>query len=339
MQSQRASLACCARCAGTEVAARTARRQRYRAAVSPRPGRGLAAAVPIGAAAPGGQSRAVTGTLLDVSPHILVVAAADGEQRLTLTAGATVWWGGAAQATQLRPGEHVVARLVPGRRDVVDKVWASIGRVAGTIIGRDSGRLLVDEGATKRRQAVIISPSAANRIRVRFPQLEPGSLIDVIGLRRGAVLEALLPATSQPAYLASRVASRPIVARTAAGTISGSATWHEPAEPDEEPRGIAYPAIDPAAGCAEAAGTAPGGADLPYLAVGSRLLVRNECTGAAQVLPVTGCGAVARLFQDRCMTCGTSPRGRIADLTLASFVELGGEPERGCFNATIAAGW
>jgi hypothetical protein len=339
MQSQRASVACCARCAGTEIAARTARRQRYRAAVSPRPGRGTAAAAPIGAAAPGGRSRAVTGTLVDVSPHILVAAAADGEHRLTLTAGATVWWGGAAQATQLRPGEHVVARLAPGRRDVVDKVWAGIGRVAGTIIGRDSGRLLVDEGATKRRRAVIISPSAANRIRVRFPQLEPGSLIDVIGLRRGAVLEALLPATSQPAYLASRVASRPVVARTATGTISGSATWHEPAEPDEEPRGIAYPAIDPAAGCAEAAGTAPGGAGLPYLAVGSMLLVRNECTGAAQVLPVTGCGAVAQLFQDRCMTCGTSPRGRIADLTLASFVELGGEPERGCFNATIAAGW
>jgi len=339
MQSQHAGLACCARCAGTEIAARTARRQRYRAAVSPRPGRGTAAAAAIGVSTLGEQSRAVTGTLLDVSPHILVVAAAGGEQRLTLTAGATVWWGGAAQATQLRPGEHVVARLVPGRRDVVDKVWASIGRVAGMIIAWDSGRLLVDEGATKRRRAVIISPSAANRIRVRFPHLEPGSLIDVIGLRRGAVLEALLPATSQPAYLASRVASRPVVARTATGTISGSATWHEPAEPDEEPWGIAYPAIDPAAGCAEAAGAAPGGTDLPYLAVGSMLLVRNECTGAARVLPVTGCGAVARLFQDRCMTCGTSPRGRIADLTLASFVELGGEPERGCFNATIAAGW
>lgn len=45
-----------------------------------------------------------------------------------------------------------------------------------------------------------------------------------------------------------------------------------------------------------------------------------------------------RLFCDRCVTCGTSPRGRVADLALASFVALGGELERGCFNATIAAG-
>jgi hypothetical protein len=282
----------------------------------------------------------VTGTLLDVSPHILVMALAAGEQRLTLTTSAAVWRGGPAEATRLRPGERIAARLVPGRRDVANKVWASIGRVAGTITAWDSGQLLVDEGATRQNQAVIISSRAANRIRVRFPLLEPGSLIDVIGLRRGAVLEAVVPATSQPAYLASRVTHGPVVARAAAGTISGSATWHEPAEPDEEPRGIAYPAIDPAAGCAEAARAGPSdGADLPYLAVGSMVLVQNECTGADRVLPVTGCGAAARLFQDRCLTCGTSPRGRIADLTLASFVELGGELERGCFNATIAARW
>ena len=51
-----------------------------------------------------------------------------------------------------------MVRLVPGRRDVADKVWAGIGRVAGTITAWDSGRLLVDEGATKRRRAVIIAP-------------------------------------------------------------------------------------------------------------------------------------------------------------------------------------
>jgi hypothetical protein len=339
MQS-RPDLACCARCAGSEVAARTAGRRRYRAAIFPRQCRGIPAADGPGLRAPAGQGRAVTGTLLDVSPHILVVALADGEQRLTLTAGAAVWRGGPAEATQLRPGEQIAARLVPGRRDVADKVWASIGRVAGTITGWDSGRLLVDQGATRGRRAVTISSRAANRIRVRFPLLEPGSLIDVIGLRRGEVLEAVVPATSQPAYLASRVTRGPAVASAATGTIRGSATWHETAEPDEESRGVAYPAIDPAAGCAEAARTAsPGGTSLPYLAVGSMVLVRNECTGAAGVLPVTGCGAVAQLFQDRCMTCGTSPRGRIADLSLASFVELGGELERGCFNATIAARW
>jgi hypothetical protein len=125
------------------------------------------------------------------------------------------------------------------------------------------------------------------------------------------------------------------VAKTAAGTFSGSATWHEAAEPGEGPRGITYPAIDPAAGCAEAALTAPCPAELPYLAVGSMLSVRNECIGAERVLPITGCGAAARLFHDRCLTCGTSPRGRVADLTMASFVELGGDLERACFNAAV----
>lgn len=344
MQSQHADSACCGRCAGSVAAARTARRRHYRAAVFP--GSGYGSGPGSGRAVDGthvstaaDHSRAVIGTLLDVSPHLIVLGLDDGEHRITLTAGTAVWRGGASATTQLRPGERVVARLMPGRRDVADKIWASIGRVTGTITGWDSGRLLVDEGATRRCQVVIISAAAANRIRVRFPLLEPGSLIDVIGLRRGAVLEALLPATSQPAYLAARVAGWSGVSRPAGGTASGSATWHEPAEPAEERRGLAYPAIDPAAGCAEAALSDPGTPDLPYLAVGSMLLVRNECAGAARLLPVTGCGTVARLFHDRCMTCGTSPRGRVADLTLASFVELGGDLERGCFNATIATGW
>ena len=77
---------------------------------------------------------------------------------------------------------------------------------------------------------------------------------------------------------------------------------------------------------------------MPYLSIGSLLEVRNECTGDSRVLPVTGCAAVTRLFSDRCVTCGTSPRGRVADLALASFVELGGDLERGCFNATIVTG-
>jgi hypothetical protein len=328
-----------------------ARRQHFRAAVFARPGGNLPAASTArdpgraagagragggaGSAASAGHYRAITGTLLDISPHILVVATGAGEQRLALPPGMPVWYGGTAQATELRPGERVVARLAPGRRDVADKVWAGIGRVAGTISGSDAGQLTVDEGTTRQRQAVVIAPAAANRIQVRFPQLEPGNLIDVMGLRRGTVLEAHIPATSRPTCLASRGTRGSAVVKTAAGTFSGSATWHEPAGPGEDPRGVAYPAIDPAAGCAEAALTAPSQADLPYLAVGSMLSVRNECTGAARVLPVTGCGVAARLFHDRCLTCGTSPRGRVADLTMASFVELGGDLERACFNATV----
>ena len=52
---------------------------------------------------------------------------------------------------------------------------------------------------------MIIPARASVRIQVRFPILEPGYLIDVIGLRRDGALEALIPATSQPAYRADQV--------------------------------------------------------------------------------------------------------------------------------------
>jgi hypothetical protein len=340
MQKRRSSFACCGRCAGPEVATRIARRQHLKAAVFPQP----AQDGPNGSRSDGRRwahherPRALTGTVLDVSPQILVMDSGGRERRLTLTNGTAAWRGDLMEPTVLHAGERVVARLLPGRAGVADKIWASIGRVAGTIVECGADTLIVNEGITKPRQIVVIASRAANRIRVRFPQLEPGNLIDVIGLRNGAVLEALLPATSQPAYLAGRVSRVSRAARSSMDAIRGSATWHEPAGPEEDPHGVAYPAIDPATGCAEAGVGDPASAVLPYLAVGSLLHVGNECTGASRVLPVTGCGAVARLFHDRCLTCGTSPRARIADLTLASFVDLGGDLERGCFNATIAPG-
>jgi hypothetical protein len=336
MQNRRSALACCGRCAGPDAAARIARRQHLKKAVFPQ----LAQNGSNGARPRDHREhpRALTGTVLDVSPQVLVVASGGREQRLTLTNGAAAWRGELFEPTVLHTGERVVARLLPGRSSVTDKVWASIGRVAGTIVECRADTLVVDEGTTKPRQIVVIAVGAANRIRVRFPQLEPGNLVDLIGLRHGAALEALLPATSQPAFLAGRVNRSAAVAKPPPDVIRGSATWHEPAGPDEEPRGVAYPAIDPAAGCAEAAVGDAAPSVLPYLSVGSLLHVANECTGASRLLPITGCGAVARLFHDRCLTCGTSPRARVADLTLASFVDLGGDLERGCFNAAIAAG-
>jgi hypothetical protein len=180
---------------------------------------------------------------------------------------------------------------------------------------------------------VEIPAAAAARIRVRFPSLDPGSLIDVIGIRLGGTLEAHVPATSQPAYLATRVARRAAGPGAAPGIVSGSAVWHEPAmaEPLD---GMSYPAVDPQ-GCCQADDTP---AALPLLAVGSVAVVRNECTGLAASISVTGCGPVARMYHDRCTRCGTSPRGRVADLTMASFARLGGDLERGCFNATLTLG-
>ncbi|MDQ2876761.1 MAG: hypothetical protein M3Y33_18950, partial [Actinomycetota bacterium] len=288
--------------------------------------------------------RAVTGTVLDVSPHVLVLgepgARPGSEQRFTLSSETATWRGAQLEPTALRQGDRAVVRLHPARRAVADRIWANIGRVTGTIVEHSSDYMVVDEGVTRRRQIVVIPPRAAGRIQVRFPTLQPGYLIDIIGLRGPQALEGVIPATSQPAYPADRVPEAPLVSGHVPDAISGSATWHEP---DGEPPGVlgvAYPALDPETGCVEeaAAGRARGYARMPYLAVGSALLVRNDCNGASCVLPVTGCAAVARLFNDRCVTCGTSPRGRVADLTEASFVALGGELDRGCFNATITIG-
>lgn len=327
-------LTCRAHCGGRGSAAQIAQRQHYMSVLFGQRN-GLAER----ASAPASLPRAITGTVLDVSPHILIIGHHDSEERLVLGPRATAWRAGHCEPSALRAGEPVIARIRPGRHDVADKVWASIGRVTGTIVARDAHGLLVDAGACKPRQPVVISPRAANSVAVRFPQLEPGNVIDVIGMRRGPVLEALVPATAQPAALAAGLSPAPTARKTALAKISGSAVWHEPDQPGDgaADRGVAYPAIDPATGCIEPLMASHAQIVMPYLALGSLLHVRNDCNRTSQVLPVIRCGAVARLFHDRCLACGTSPRGRVADLTMASFVELGGDLELGCFNVTITA--
>jgi hypothetical protein len=278
----------------------------------------------------------LTGTVLDASPHVLTIWRADREERLALMPGTRVWNGEQADPIALGAGDRVVVRRHPSRRGVADRVWANIGRVTGVILERDSGGIVIDAGKTRGRQVIVIPERAESRIQVRFPRLEPGYLIDVIGLRRGGVIEGLVPATSQPAYRADQLPRPAQWAGHPLRPLGGSATWHEPVGRPDDVEGAAYPMLDPEMRCAEEPSPGPGCVRLPYLCVGSLLDVRNECTGSSRVLPVTGCAAMARLFCDRCVTCGTSPRGRVADLTLASFVALGGELDRGCFNATIA---
>jgi hypothetical protein len=283
--------------------------------------------------------RTVSGTVLDVSPHVLVIGDAGSEQRFTLTPDAVAWRGTQLEPAALREGDHAVVRLHPSSRHVADRIWANIGRVTGIIMERSGSTLLVHEGATRKPRVVAIQPRAVGRIQVRFPTLEPGYLVDIIGLRRDDELVGMTPATSQPAYPANRLPEPALVSGHIPNSISGSATWHEPRDEPPGILGVAYPALDPETGCAEeTAGSHHGFARMPYLAIGSILRVRNDCTGADCLVPVTGCAAIARLFNDRCVTCGTSPRGRVADLTLASFIALGGELERGCFNATITIG-
>jgi len=79
------------------------------------------------------------------------------------------WRGGAVEPAALRPGDQVVARLHRTARDVADRIWASIGRVAGTIVERTEQGLPVDEGSTRKRQFVIIPARAAGRIGADEP--------------------------------------------------------------------------------------------------------------------------------------------------------------------------
>jgi hypothetical protein len=298
----------------------------------------------------------VTGRVLDVSPHILVLHTDQGEQRFPLTAAAEAWRGGSISPAALRQGDHAIVRRRLARGPVVDRIWAQVGRVTGTIIERAGpASLLVDEGPAKGRRIVMIGPEATGRIQVRFPRQEPGYLIDVIGLKHDGFLQALIPATSQPPYRAGHPPAPPMVSGHVPDPVSGTAVWHEPGEEPEDLLGLAYPALDPETSCERgvasvpSAGsgdqhavdphaTGPGCVRLPYLSVGSMLRLRNDCTERTRLLPVTSCGATARLFCDRCVTCGTSRKGRIADLTMAAFVELGGALEVGCFNATMMIG-
>jgi hypothetical protein len=176
----------------------------------------------------------------------------------------------------------------------------------------------------------------------------------VIGLRHDGFLEALIPATAQPPYRAGRPPAPPLVNGHVPDPLSGTAVWHEPGEEPVGLLGLAYPALDPETSCERVApalaacdgdlhavdphAAGPGCVRLPYLSVGSLLRLQNDCSTRSRQLPVTGCGATARLFCDRCVSCGTSQRGRIADLTMAAFVELGGNLDEGCFNATMTIG-
>lgn len=344
----------------------------------------------------------VTGSVLDVSPHVLVLQTSVGEERLTLAASTAAWRGHPVAPAALRQGDRAIVQRNYVRRTIADRIWAEIGRVTGTIVERDADTLLVDEGTEKGRKILVIPRHATGRIQVRFPRLQPGYLIDVIGLRRPGFVEGLIPATSQPPYRADRPPSPPMVSGHIPGSISGTATWHEPGEEPEDLLGVAYPALDPETGCEGHdrarpgdSGTSPGEAPrpnggrhtrtprgghvrgdapnvagafghgpaqctgdfhreeryavdphlvgpgcvrLPYLSLGSVVRIYNDCAQRARDLPVTSCGALARLFCDRCVTCGTSPRGRVADLTMSAFVDLGGDLDRGCFNATITIG-
>jgi len=289
----------------------------------------------------------ITGTVVEVRPHTISLRTAAGDKRLILSPRTVAWRGSVIPPARLRAGDGVVVRHFPGR-NVAERIWARIGRVTGTIIETDRSELLVDEGPTRRgRQLVRIEAGSFRQIQMRFPRLEAGFLIDVIGTRQEGYLRAVKPATAQPPYRADHLPAAPLISGHLPEPAEGTAVWHEPGEETPGLLGLAYPALDPETNCGHAdAGTdeayavdphtaGPGCVRLPYLSIGSAVEIRNECAERSATLPVTSCGAAARLFCDRCVACDTSPRGRIADLTITAFVELGGNLEEGCFNATL----
>ncbi len=274
---------------------------------------------------------AVTGEIRDISPHLIVVETAEGgEERLIIAPWATAWHGGDIPPGDLPMGARVTMRALRDGR-VVERIWADTIRLTGTIVsieGRKDITVKLDCGPHRGRRTAVIPYRASGRLRVRHPQFEPGYLFDAIGVRKDGASLALLPATSQPAHPAP-----PPPYTGIQSNISGTITWSDIF--DAEERGAAYPMVEPSdAACPDAGMSCAG---LPYLAIGSLLHVRNVCASRSASMPIVACGCVAGRFCDRCVECGTSPRGRIAELTPASFVELGGELIDGCFNAQI--GW
>ena len=302
----------------------------------------------------------VTGVLTEVTPQAIVVKGSDGgDQFLALSPGTVSWLGARVSASALRVGDPVIVRhrthrLIPSApggasgpagagptASIADRIWARIGRVTGAIVAVRGPDILVDTGQHCREpQHVVIAEASMRHVQVRFPRLAPGYLIDVIGTRHHDYLLAVAPATTaQPPYLADHPPAPPPASGHFSGPISGTAVWHEPGDEPDLLMGLGYAALDPET---EAQQLGPSASDqvqpcvrLPYLSLGSAVRITNECSKRAAVLPVTSASVCARQFCDRCVTCGTSPRGRVADLTMAAFVELGGNLEEGCFNATL----
>lgn len=281
-----------------------------------------------------------TGVVTEVRGDAVAVDSDRGIEFFGISPATVTWLGARASPSALRSGDPVIIRHgtadAPAPvRGQAERIWARAGRVTGTIIAAEGCEFLVDTRRHDRSpQRVVIARAASRQIRVRFPRLAPGYLLDVIGTRHGDHLLAVTPATAQPPYHAGHSPRPPLVGGPVSMPISGSAVWHEP---DDEPPGmlgLAYPAIDPE-GSARPADGGMGCVRLPYLSLGATVRIRNECAELAAVLPVTSDGSMAREFCDRCVECGTSPKGRLADLTMAAFVGLGGNLEDGCFNATM----
>lgn len=300
------------------------------------------------------EERLARGIVVDIRPHLLVMATQAGEERFILTEATAFWHGGAVDRTEFKAGQEAIVRRSVHSRWVAERVWSGLARVSGIITGREGDAVHVDAGHNRGHQTAVIPYRASERMRVRLPMLEPGYLFDAIGVWRDGVVEALLPATQQPPFSAAEASCRPVAGRVSrhtggGGVVEGSVTWYDPAmgrspfaDPIAASAGAAYPALDSASDCGRVCDRGRSCAPLPLMSVGTVLHLRNLCGGDGAgedtaAVPVESCAAMASYFCDRCGTCPDSSGvwGRIAELTLASYIALGGIPEAGCLTARL----
>ncbi|CAM3826821.1 hypothetical protein [Nocardiopsis rhodophaea] len=298
-------------------------------------------AAPAADALPG---RVARGVILDITPHMLRIATPRGEEPFLFERSTTFWRGGDVDSSALHPGDDVVIRCAHGGRWVAERVWAQIARVTGVIARRDGEALEVDEGHGRPRRHVVIPYRASGRIGVRHPVLEPGYLFDATGVWHDGAVHAVIPATTQAPYPVEEAPRRPPVHRFP-GAVSGTVGWYDPAlgrsthvNPLARAVGAAYPALDRSSDCGGGCDRDQSCGPLPLLSIGMTFSLRNDCTGISATIPVLSCGSAAGRFCDVCTACESEASGRIAQLTLMSFVAMGGSPESGCFNATLTVG-
>ena len=280
-----------------------------------------------------GPSRARASTSARMS---LLIGDGAGERRLALTADATAWRGGPLDPAGAQPGDRGgdPAAPVPARRGRPDLGQHRPGHRHHRR-ARLGDSLLVDEGATRTAPGRDIPRRAAGRIQVTLP--EPAARLPDRHHRDPAARarsRAWIPATRSRRTAVDQVPAPPILLAATCRTRSA----------------------DRRSGTSRRRAVRRARRLLPGPRPGGR--VRRGRQGRARAAPRLPCAALprhrqrahraqrvhrhlvdaaghrlrrrsARLFNDRCVACGTSPRGRVADLTLASFVALGGELERG----------
>ncbi|RKS06889.1 hypothetical protein DFP74_2539 [Nocardiopsis sp. Huas11] len=283
--------------------------------------------------------RVARGVVVDTTSYMLCLATPDGEERYLFERFTSFWRGEEVGAGEIRLGDDVVVLCAHDGGLVAERVWAQAARVSGVITARERDALEIDPGHGRPRVVAVIPYRSSGRMAVRHPRLEPGYVFDAVGVWHGGEVRAVRPATTQPPYPLGAAPVRPPVPE-GSGTVSGIATWYDPAwgrashlDPRARVQGIAYPALDRVGhdGCDRRTPCVP----LPLLSTGATLRLRNDCTRATAVVPVIDCAAADSWMCDLCPACGGQGAGRVASLTMTGFVGLGGRLEDGCFNATI----